>query len=181
MKNSLAWYDVAIHSTMKSCMLPFKNNGRADFAYSWLYPFVVLRILRDFNNLSVISQLGSRIYRMSEIEVARPEHESWIPQSSSKYRKQLTTALTISLNVTQSRYNIFVSAIIILIKNTNVITFNKDRWDPRHGITMIYDCWNHSQAPPKKPPYLSYTHYNKAGHGFFYIVPKKRSIQDKTQ
>ena len=37
---------------------------------------------------------------------------------------------------------------------------------------MVYDRWNHSQAPPKKPPHLSYTHYNKAGHELFDIVPK---------
>ena len=22
----------------------------------------------------------------------------------------------------------------------------------KHDVTMIYDRWNHSQAPPKKPP-----------------------------
>ena len=49
----------------------------------------------------------------------------------------------------------------------------------RHGITMIYDRWNHSKAPPKKPPLLSYNIYNKVRHEFFDIVPKKRSIQDK--
>ena len=30
-------------------------------------------------------------------------------------------------------------------------------------------------------PHLSYTHHNKAGHEFFYIVPKWRSTRDKTQ
>ena len=44
---------------------------------------------------------------------------------------------------------------------------------------MIYDRWNHSKAPPKKPPLLSYNIYNKVRHDFFDIVPKKRSIQDK--
>ena len=44
---------------------------------------------------------------------------------------------------------------------------------------MIYDRWNHSKAPPKKPP-LSYNIItNKARHEFVDIVPKKRSIQDK--
>ena len=48
-----------------------------------------------------------------------------------------------------------------------------------HGIIMIYDRLNHSHAPPKKPPHLSYTHYNKAGHEVFDIAPKMSSIQDK--
>ena len=51
----------------------------------------------------------------------------------------------------------------------------------KHGISMIYDRRNHSQAPTKKPPHQSYTHYNKARHECFDIVPKNRSIQDKTQ
>ena len=37
---------------------------------------------------------------------------------------------------------------------------------------MRYDRRNNSQAPPKKPPHLSYTHYDKAGHEFFNILPK---------
>ena len=49
----------------------------------------------------------------------------------------------------------------------------------RHGITMIYDRWNHFKARLKSRPHLSYTHYNKAGHEFFDIVPKKRSTRVK--
>ena len=38
---------------------------------------------------------------------------------------------------------------------------------------MIYDRWNHTQAPPKKPPHLSYTHYNKLTQTrIIDIVPK---------
>ena len=33
--------------------------------------------------------------------------------------------------------------------------------DHKNGATMIYDLWNHSQGPHKKPPNLLYTH-NKA-------------------
>ena len=55
------------------------------------------------------------------------------------------------------------------------------KMEHKHGVTMIYDRWNHSQSPPKKPPRLSYTHYNKARHEFLTSSPNKRSIRDKTQ
>ena len=62
---------------------------------------------------------------------------------------------------------------------TPIVRSEAHRLIHRHGITIIYDRWNHSKAPPKKPP-LSYNIItNKARHEFFYIVPKKRSIQDK--
>ena len=32
--------------------------------------------------------------------------------------------------------------------------------------------------PNLRGPHLSYIHYNKAGHEFFDIVPKERSIQE---
>ena len=44
---------------------------------------------------------------------------------------------------------------------------------------MIYGHWNHSQAPPKKPPHLSYIHYYKARHEFLTSSSNKRSIRDK--
>ena len=53
----------------------------------------------------------------------------------------------------------------------------------RHGITMIYDRWNHSKAPPKKPPLLSYNILyiiRSLNTNFLSIVPKKRS-KIKTQ
>ena len=43
---------------------------------------------------------------------------------------------------------------------------NSIKFKHRQGVAMIYDRWNHSKAPPKKPPHLPYTHYNKAGHDF---------------
>ena len=46
---------------------------------------------------------------------------------------------------------------------------------------MIYDRWNHSQDPPKKPLHLSYTHYNKARLEFVTSSLNKHSIRDKTQ
>ena len=51
----------------------------------------------------------------------------------------------------------------------------------KHGVTMIYDRWNHSQAPPKKTPHLSYTHNNKARHKFLTSSPNKRSFREKIQ
>ena len=45
---------------------------------------------------------------------------------------------------------------------------------------MIYDHWNHSHVPSKKPPHLLYTHY-KARHEFLTSSPNNRSIRDKTQ
>ena len=51
----------------------------------------------------------------------------------------------------------------------------------RHGVKMIYDHWNQSQAPPKKPLHPSYTHYDKARHEFLTLSPNKRSIRDKTE
>ena len=51
----------------------------------------------------------------------------------------------------------------------------------KQGVTMIYDRWNHSQAPPKKPPHLPYTLYNKARHKILTSSPNKRSLRDETQ
>ena len=53
--------------------------------------------------------------------------------------------------------------------------------DHKHRFTMIYDRWNHSQAPSKKPPHPSYTNYNKARHEFLTSSPNKHSIRDKTE
>ena len=47
----------------------------------------------------------------------------------------------------------------------------------RHDITMIYDRWNHSKAPHKKPPLLSYN-IIRPDTNFLDIFPKKSSIQD---
>ena len=33
----------------------------------------------------------------------------------------------------------------------NIYLFYLCKLDYRHGVTMIYERWNHSQAPPKKP------------------------------
>ena len=60
----------------------------------------------------------------------------------------------------------------------NAVSFHPSH---KHSVTMIYDHWNHAQAPHKKPPHLLYTHYNKARHEFLTSSQNKRSIRDKTQ
>ena len=52
----------------------------------------------------------------------------------------------------------------------------------RHGITMIYDRWNHSKAPPKKPPLLSYNiHVIRTDTNFLTSSPKSAPSKIKTQ
>ena len=59
-------------------------------------------------------------------------------------------------------------------ENIFLISTNS-KLEDRHGFKMIYDRWNHSEAPP---PLLSYN-IVRPDTIFFDIVPKKRSIQDK--
>ena len=51
----------------------------------------------------------------------------------------------------------------------------------RHVISIIYDRWNHSQAPHKQPPHLSYT--QTAGHDFLTCTssPYSTPVEIKTQ
>ena len=52
-----------------------------------------------------------------------------------------------------------------------------------HVITMIYDRWNLFQTLHKKPPHLSYTHNNKAGHEYFFFTstPNSTPFEIKTE
>ena len=52
----------------------------------------------------------------------------------------------------------------------------------RHGITMIYDRWNHSKAPPKKPPLLPYNiHEIRPDTNFLTSSTKSVPSKIKTQ
>ena len=69
-----------VNSVIIKCLL-FDSASKAESVVK--LGWVVLRILCHFNNLSVISQLGSKRYTMSGIEVARPRFEPWTYCSAS--------------------------------------------------------------------------------------------------
>ena len=112
-----------------------------------------------------------------------PESDQhWIIQVKAGSRGQHTTSKFLEERISMQKaswsklkyFKVIRKSVLQFIRRKRELNHN-------HGVTMIYDRWNHSQAPPQKPPHLSYTHYDKVRHVFLTSSPNKRSIRDKTQ